>query len=302
MAIFYGLAVYFFTDKIFIQNSYHYKSGVTEGLLYHAAGFVIGGFGGLTDFNGHMMPVCCAVVFAITAIRYHDVITTLAAIGSMGFFIFYELYEMGGTMQHLIPLAMLVVFTPLYFVFRNAERKASVYLWTNCIIALEVLSLIIICAAGNYMVVREMSIALLDMELSPGEDIPLAFVFYFLTAVIPVSYLVLGILKKDAVLLRVSMVAVAFAVFTFEYYFYHGLQEVFITFSGALVLIVAVFLLRYLKTPRNGFTQEKIWEESDLQLEAFVVSQTMGGNQATAEHPQQGGGGTFGGGGASGDF
>jgi hypothetical protein len=302
MAILYGIVVFVFTEKIFIQNSHHYKSGVTEGLLYHAAGFVLGGMGGLTDFNEHVMLVCCVLVFAFTAIRYHDVITTLLAIGSLGAFVFYELYEMGGTLQHLIPLAMLVVFTPLYVVFRNLKKNISTYLWTDCITAVEVLSLLIICAAGNYLVVRELSIELLNIDLEPGEDIPLAFVFYFLTVVIPVGYLAMGILKKDVVLLRVSIVAIAFAVFTFEYYFFHGLHEVFITFAGAFVLVSIVLLYRYLKTPRKGFTHEKIWDESDIHLEAFVVSQTMGGNQATAEHSQQGGGGTFGGGGASGDF
>lgn len=302
LAIVYGTGLFLFAEKIFIQNSYHYKSGVTEGLLYHAAGFIIGGVGGLTDFNEHVMIITCMLVFLFVAVRYHDVILTIAAVGAFAFFIFYEMYELGGVMQQVIPLAMLVIFTPVYLMMRKIKQGEKFYLWNDCLTAAEVSSLIIICAAGNYLVVRELSIELLNMNLSADEEIPLAFVFYFLTIAIPVVYLIMGILKKDMVLLRVSMAAIAFSVFTFEYYFFHGLHEVILTVCGAVVLFASLFLYRFLKQPKNGFTHKKIWDESNLHAEAFIISQTMGGNQSSAEQPGQGGGGSFGGGGASGNF
>ena len=35
-SLLYGVASYFFLKKVFIDGNHHYKSGVTEALLYHA--------------------------------------------------------------------------------------------------------------------------------------------------------------------------------------------------------------------------------------------------------------------------
>ena len=55
---------------------------------------------------------------------------------------------------------------------------------------------------------------------------------------------------------------------------------------------------------RNGFTRENILTEkwSSVNAEAFIISQTMGGNQVNVDESFGGKGGSFGGGGSSGDF
>ena len=69
-------------------------------------------------------------------------------------------------------------------------------------------------------------------------------------------------------------------------------------------MATAIALMRYLKIMRNGFTRENILSEKwgNMNVEAFVISQTMGGNQQSLQQPDMPGGGTSGGGGASSDF
>jgi uncharacterized membrane protein YgcG len=152
--------------------------------------------------------------------------------------------------------------------------------------------------------VRELSIALMGVIMTPGQDIPLAFLFYGFTVIIPVLYLYFGIKNKDIVLLRISLIVVAASVFTFKYYYNFGHPEITLTIAGAIILLISIAVLNYLKTMRNGFTRDLLLTEKwgAANLEAFVVSQTMGGNTIKTDSGFKGGGGTFGGGGASGDF
>jgi len=141
--------------------------------------------------------------------------------------------------------------------------------------------------------------------LEPGQDIPFAFVFYVLTVVIPIGYLYLGIKNKDLVLLRVSLVVLAFSAFTFKYYYSLGHTEITLLMAGSLLGILAIALMRYLKTIHHGFTGENLmshkWQL--MNAEAILISQTMGGNQMGNASPgETGGGGGSGGGGASSDF
>jgi uncharacterized membrane protein YgcG len=64
-------------------------------------------------------------------------------------------------------------------------------------------------------------------------------------------------------------------------------------------------LFNYLKTMRGGFTRENHLAEkwANLNLQAFVISQTLGGNQPGAgSQIETGGGGKFGGGGSTDSF
>lgn len=149
---------------------------------------------------------------------------------------------------------------------------------------------------------RELSVELLNLDLQAGQDIPLAFVFYGLTVLIPILYLYFGLKNKDLVLLRVSLAVLAFSVFTFKYYFSLGHHEITLTVGGLIMLGISALLLRWLKTPKHGYTRENIlnekWANSNAQ--AFILSQTLGAAKAPEVH--QFGGGESGGGGAGSTF
>ncbi|NOT75260.1 MAG: hypothetical protein HOP08_10050 [Cyclobacteriaceae bacterium] len=300
--LFYGVASFVVLEKAFIGNN-HYKSGVTEALLYHAAGCIILGLAGLTDFNPHVIMWSCLFVISFAAIRYIDMLCTLAAVVSLAAVLFFEFYNMGGIFQQIIPFIFILGFTPIYFLSKRLSKRRDLKLWRTNFLIVEHASLLLIYLGGNYLVVRELSVAMLDLQLEPGQDIPFAIIFYALTVIIPVTYLYFGIKKKDMVLIRVSLIVLALSVFTFKYYYNFGHPEITITIAGVILLLISIALLNYLKINRDGFTRENLLTEkwAGMNVEAFVVSQTMGGNQGAAPKVH-GGGGSFGGGGASGDY
>lgn len=302
--LFYGVASFFFLEKIFIQRNHHYKSGVNEALIYHACGFTIGGFLGIFDFNEHAGLFIGVVVFSFAAVRYLDLVCSVLAMLTFAGALFYEFYNLGGIFQQIIPFVFILAFLPIYFVTKKLKSKVSLKFWLNNLLIVEFLSLLFIYAAGNYLVVRELSIELMDLYLEEGNDIPLAFIFYALTIIIPLGYLYYGIRNKDIVLLRVSLLVVAFSVFTFKYYYSFGHPEITLTVAGIILLVLTILLLNYLKSIRYGFTRENTLVEkwASVNAEAFIISQTMGGNQVTTPQQFKGGGGGFGGGGASGNF
>ena len=111
-----------------------------------------------------------------------------------------------------------------------------------------------------------------------------------------------GIKNKDFVLIRVSLVVLAFSVFTLKYYSGFENLEITLTVLGLILVSVSLALLNYLKGIKHGYTRENLLSEkwSSVNAEAFVISQTMGGNLVNADF--KGDGGDFGGGGASGSF
>lgn len=300
----YGIGSFIALEKMFIANN-HFKSGVTEAVMYHACAFTIGGVTGLADFNSpQLLLFSCLVVFSFAAFRYLDLLTTIAAIGSLAGILFYNCFEAGGIFKQIIPFIFIVSFAVLFILVKKLKSKKELKIWFNNLLALEVICLVLVYSSGNYLVVRELSVNLMGLDLSEGENIPFAFLFYLLTVGAPIGYLYFGIKNKDMVLLRVSLIVLAFSVFTFKYYYSLGHTEITLMIAGTLLIGSAIGLMRYLKIMRNGFTGENILSSkwATLNVEAFVISQTMGGNQAEATQTTTGGGGSFGGGGSSESF
>jgi hypothetical protein len=302
LSLIYGIFSLFVLDQIFIAAKKHYKSGITEAILYHSVLFIMLGF--VQFFNESPAPyaVILTCLLAFTAFRYLDLISTIGSLCSFAWLVFYWLSQAGGAMQQVIPIVFIILFTPLYFGFKRLKKRPVYEPWQNCLIVAEAVCLLFIYAAGNYFVVRELSIEMMNLDLQEGQDIPLAFIFYVLTVMIPVLYLYFGLKNKDLVLLRVSLAVLAFSVFTFKYYFSLGHHEITLTVSGIILLAIAVSLLRWLKVPQFGYTRENIlnekWANSNAQ--AFIISQTLGATKAPEMH--QFGGGDAGGGGAESKF
>ena len=300
-----GVAAFIILERAFIKND-HYKSGVTEGIAYMACGLVIVGVSMLSDFdNIIVIQLICLVVFAFAAYRYLDLMLTLAFMLTLSWMIFYHCYEAGGIFKSIIPFVFMATFSAGYFLIQKFNKHDDLKLWGDNVLILEVCCLMLVYAGGNYLVVRELSVSMMDLTLEPDQDIPFAFLFYFFTVVIPVIYLWAGIRSKDKVLLRVGLVALAFSVFTFKYYYSFGHPEITLMVAGAISSLVAILLMRHLKEMKNGFTSENILTSAwaNLNVEAFIISQTMGGNQPEKEEVKEmGGGGRTGGGGASTSF
>lgn len=299
----YGISLFFFVEMVFIKKG-HFKSGVNEAIIYAASLFAIIGIVQIMEGNESTIWAACLVVLVFSAIRYVDLLCTVGATVSFAGFIFSIFYSIGGIFQQIIPFVFLVIFAGVYFSVKALKKKNALGLWRNNLLIVECLSLLFIYASGNYLVVRELSVQLMNLYLEEGDNIPFAFLFYGLTVLIPTIYLYFGIKNKDIALLRVSLFVLAFSVFTFKYYYSLGHPEISLTIAGVFLLGVTILLLNYLKIMRGGFTRDNILSDKwgSVNAEAFIISQTMGGNVVNADVKDMPGGGGFGGGGASTDF
>jgi uncharacterized membrane protein YgcG len=302
--IVFGVGSFFLAEKVFIEKNNHFRSGVAEAVAYSACGFLIFGIGLLTDENEHVLLITGVAVLAYMSIRFLDLLCHIFCIATLGGLIFYECYQLGGIFQQIIPFVIIVSFSAIYWLARRLRKNEASWVWDDNLRLTEFLSLLIIYAGGNYLVVRECSIEMLDLHLEPGQDIPLAFFFYAFTAISPLVLLYRGVMVRSIGLIRIGVVTLALSILTFRYYFSITPPEVALTVAGLIVLGVAAWLFNYLKIDRFGFTREKLlsrqWVSNEVT--AFAVSQTMGGNVTKPDESFKGGGGSFGGGGASGDF
>ncbi|MBK7649829.1 MAG: hypothetical protein IPJ20_02470 [Flammeovirgaceae bacterium] len=304
LCVLYGIASFVVLERMFIAKN-HYKSGVTEAILYHSCGFSVGGFAGLSDFDStQLILLVCLLIFTFAAIRYLDLITTALAIASLAAIVFYNCFEAGGIFKQVIPFVFILIFSAIYFTTQKLQRQVKLNAWHYNLLIVETICLLLVYLSGNYLVVRELSVNLMDLSLEEGADIPFAYLFYFFTIIIPLSFLYFGIKRKDIVLLRVSLIVLAFSVFTFKYYYSLGHPEITLTVAGIILVGITILLMRYLKEMRAGFTRENLMASKwgTMNVEALLISQTMGGNQPGNITTDTGGGGDSGGGGASTSF
>ena len=306
LAFLLGISLLLFTEIKLIKKESHYKSGVTEAGIYAGLSFIAFA---LLGFKSHSLLVYPCVGFllaAFAAIRYLNLTALVLTIGFFGWILFQLLYDIGGAAQALMPFIFMTAFGSIYFGSKKVRVKLSYEFLNDQFIILQTISLVLFYLAGNYFVVRELSVKMLGLTLSEHQDIPFAFVFYGLTALVPIGIIYWGIKHKSILLIRVALLTIALSVITFKYYFSLGMPVLTVTIAGAILVIVALLLLNYLKQVRNGYTREKLlnnkWSSPDIM--AVVASQTLGGNpnSGPASEELQFGGGKFGGAGAGGNW
>lgn len=299
MLIVVGIALLFFTEYTMIKENRHFKSGVTEAGYYVGLNFLYFGLLGFEYNNGGIYAVVAVFFFSFAALRYLDL---LSVVGAMLSFL-YLLFLVFEPIITIFPFIVMLVFSGLYYVSKQLEPKATALFWKDHFQLFNAVALLLVYLGGNYFVVREMSQEMMGLFLAEGEDIPFAFLFYAFTFLIPMGYLSWGILKKDMLFIRVSLLTLTLSVITIKYYYSLGHPEVTVTLAGAVMILIALLILNYLKTIKNGFTREQLlsskWDDSDLT--AYIASQTLGGH-AIDESAFKGKGGEFGGAGASGEF
>lgn len=296
--------------ELFIKGKHIFRSGVDECLLYTAIGFIFSGiaylFHNVSNDQNNILLICIIVVPFLIAgvIRYSDRLVSLVLGITLYTIFFLLLLKFGEIAKMIMPFALMLVSVFLYFIIKKQQQRRELFYWNHCLVIFECLALITFYLAGNYFVIRESSINFFDLKLNTGEDIPLAFVFYILTAIVPLTYIYFGLKRKDKTLLWIGLILVAAAALTFKNYFSLGHPEIALTISGMVMIIVAYAAIRYLKTPKHGLTfKEEIDEDSFLRsnAEALLIAQTFTPHTTPSSDPELGGG-SFGGAGSGGSF
>ncbi|MCC6186348.1 MAG: hypothetical protein IT256_04270 [Chitinophagaceae bacterium] len=207
-----------------------------------------------------------------------------------------------------MPFCFMVVSVVIYEISEKYKSKEELRFWTECFATLQSVALMLFYLAGNYFVIREASIEYFGLQIPKGGDIPLAFFFYLFTAVVPLLYIFWGLRKKQKLQLWVGLVLVAASILTFKYYFSLGHPEITLTIVGAVMMLLAYFSIRYLKSPKHGITFDEDEDESEYlnsNTEAIIIAQNMSAQPDGVDmntNAEGFGGGSSGGGGAGSSY
>ncbi|MBY0424768.1 MAG: hypothetical protein K2Q22_03945 [Cytophagales bacterium] len=300
-----------FALEYFIKERKIYKSGIDDALLYMGIGSLISGLcilvfvEDMREMDTLLLFSCVSLPILVAgAIRYSDMIAAFCSFICSYLILFLLVSKVGEFSKYALPFIIMVVSMLGYLRLVNFRKLERVRYWDTSLWVLEIAFLVMFYLSGNYFVVRTLSEELFNLNLSAGEDIPLAFIFYAFTASVPLAYIYWGLRKKNRVLIQTGLILVAISVLTFKYYYGSGHHEITLTIGGIVMVLVAWFAIRYLNEPKLGLTYQEDKEVQDLEkfdTEALVIAQTFS-DQSAGQDKTSLGGGSFGGGGASGGF
>jgi len=301
IAVIIGLSFIWVTENFIIFGKNHYKSGITEAGIYSGTLFIMFGILGFGE-NIEIGYLILGFLFsAIITVRYLDLFALIIAIGCFSNLLYKIIHTIGGFTEAFMPFIFFLIFLIIFLACINIEKKLKSFVFDNHFIITKTISLLVIYASVNYFVVRQLSINLLGITLTKDEDIPFAIIFYILTILLPLLFIYYGVIKRSVLILRVGLLTCAMSVLTFKYYFSIGIPVISFTVAGIILITISLWLMNYLKIIRNGFTRDKLlndkWISQDLN--AIIISQTLGGNKLIDNKSESFGGGSSGGAGAS---
>lgn len=297
--------------EIITGKKNHFKSGADDALMWISGGFIISAWFFYTEkaFDQHndialaLFTSGFVLLLALWfTLRFANPLMAVICFSALLIFLAVSWNHTGAFGTATLPFFVMILSGLGYFLsLRNIRSLKTIY-YRNCLKYLQIASLLILYLAGNYYVVQQLGSLLYSSE--SAYRVPVPWLFWAWTVLMPFAYISFGVKKKDVILLRTGAVLIAAAAFTFRNYYHVMPIEATLALLGIVMLAIAYSLIRYLKTPKNGITYEDLDENSlsdNLKIESLVVSAIPTGSTAGAPADRFGGG-SFGGGGSSGNF
>ncbi|WP_456312612.1 hypothetical protein [Pseudomonas shirazensis] len=299
-------AVGFFGAELLANRQYH-GHGLDDA-------FILGGISNLgvaiaMTTEGYELVIAFFVAISsfIMYRRFLHLLSLLVFCIAATAILFYGLFEFGAIGKTILPFAAMLFAAGFYFFTKKGiDNLTQVYYYKGLLLA-NSFCLVLFYLSCNYLVVRELSAALLGNEVLPGKDIPFAIFFYAFTFVVPVLYLVQALRTKDRIMLWISFLAIGFSIFTIRFYYSVLPIEIALTLGGLVLFAIAYFSIKKLKEKESGLTfkPDRINNSNAfLNAEALIVASTFGMKPGVKPEssPMEFGGGGFSGGGSEGNF
>ena len=301
MFIFFGVIAYVVLElMIYVRGIF--RAGIDDALLLIAGSMIVIGCNFLYYHIDPLMESAMVLVLALFGyVRYADRLMALISYAAFLCLIFYRLGE-SPIGRALLPFVVMAVSVALYLLFTRLSALSRLRFYRSGLVLLRVAALLSFYAAGNYYVVREVN-AFISHH---SGAIALGFLWWTLTGLVPIGYIVRGIQKKDLVFLWTGLGLVAAAVFTVRYYYHILPAELAMIIGGSILIAGAWSLIRYLQEPKYGFTSADIEDPALLEglpVEGLILAESF--RPAAGQPMDKGvhfGGGTSGGGGAGGGY
>jgi hypothetical protein len=296
-----------FAGMEFFAREKQYGFGLDDAFLLGAQMLLFVGIGITSNENYLLVCVAIALVSTLSYLRYvHLLSVALACIGFAGS-LAYLMFEFGTIGKSILPFVMMLFSAMGYLLSKKGLKKLKSPYYSKGIQLANSFCLVLFYVSGNYLIVRELSIILLEKDIPATQEIPFALFFYAFTISIPACYLLYSLLKKDKPMLWIGFLALAFSIFTIRYYHHLLPVEVALTFGGLLLFVFTYFSIKKIKNNKTGITflpDRFSNSNSQLNLETVIVASQFGLKPEIKpeESPMDFGGGGFSGGGSSGEF
>lgn len=281
-----------------------FRHGLDDAFLLSAQLSFLIGIGILTEA---VLPVLVTmlVLGVFFAIRFINTISAIMAfIGLVGIF-FNLIVEHDFMPKFYLSFVGLILAILVYFFVSHLNKNQNFYTYFKTLDTIRVASLLLGYLSMNYLVVRELSESLMNLTITNTSDVPLAFVFYGLTFLIPLLYFFLGIQWKDKLVLYTGLLTLAFGFYSIRHYYYFFPIEYVMVISGILLFGLAFLIIQQLKNKTEGVTFQPDRDSDDsLLFNAQAVLSLANANTPapTQSNPMEFGGGGFSGGGAGEKF
>ena len=249
--------------------------------------------------------ITLALTGIICCIRYVNTISALLAlIGIAGVFATLIL-DLGIIQKFYLSFVMFFLALGTYIGYAKMSENPQAYYFKYALRMMQVFSLILGYLSVNYLVVRELSSELIGVVVQGNNDIPLAILFYILTFLIPLAFLVNSLKQKSREMLIIGILAFAFSVFSIKYYYSLMPIENALILAGILLFAVVSYCIRKLRHKESGITfmrDRNTDANSLLYAQAIIVNSQINVSVDAPESDMPFGGGGFSGGGAGGTY
>jgi len=300
-----GAANYVILEK-WVKGNYHYGSGVDNALMLTTAGFIVGGFAWMMDTidPAHSSFTSISLfAFAVSVyltLRFADLLMSALSSLSLLAFVFFAWQHLGNFGMATLPFILMLVSGTVYYFSKRVIKQPKAFYYDHCLQVVQVISLLSLYLSGNYYVVNELSN---ELHNTPDAPLPFGFIFWIITTLLPLGYIAWGVITKNTIMLRVGLLLIAGAVYTFRTYYHVMPIEVALSVGGAVLLLVCYAVIKYLKTPQHGFTTAPLKRSSvldHLNVESIIIGETFSNTGAAPTNTSSRfGGGSAGGGGSS---
>jgi len=301
-----GVAGYFVLESM-VKQKHYYQSGVDEALLWITAGLLTGGFVWMLftidDNQSHTIAISAFIMMlsSYLTLRFADLLMSAIACLSSLALVFFIWNNFGTFGLATMPFIMMIASAAMYFASIKYSEKPKAVDYDKCLSVIQIVSLLTLYLSGNYYVVQELSAEL--TSAAPGTPVPFGFIFWGWTILLPFAYISFGLKTKNVILLRTGLMLIAGAILTFRNYYHITPLEVAFSVGGCVLLAISYAIIKYLKTPKQGFTYAEINRKSlidQLNIESMIVGETFASSPDTPSGPESPfGGGSSGGGGSS---
>lgn len=288
--------------ELLINAKQYYNAGLDNVLMCCSVIFLISAFL-IQDFtNNDVITSFVMILFCLwLCIRFTDAFMAMLSFASLYIFILLLCTKAGVIGEAVAPFLLMLTSAIVYVIANTLLKKDKLLFYHYCCNAIRLMALVLFYTSANYFAVNEGSRELLSSTVKMPAT--LGIVYWILTIIIPVAYLVYGIIKKDLMFIRTGFILIIITILTIHYYYHPLPTEIDMLIGGLLLIAISYALIQYLRTPKHGFSFENTGRNKKdlLNAEALIVAQVFGRSN-TQQKGFEFGGGSSGGGGATGNY